>query len=85
MHPGNEVVHQDDRVQWYAFPCKTEVDTSDAVITGTILVCDRMAIVLFDLGSTYSYVSVRFASEFDMSCIYLMPPSMFLPQLESQS
>ena len=48
------------------FPGKNEVEASDAVIRGTILICDRIANVLFDLGSTYSYVSVRFALEFDM-------------------
>jgi len=44
------------------------------VITGTILVCDRMANVLFDPGSTYSYVSMRFASDFDMICDILDAP-----------
>ncbi|WMV19172.1 hypothetical protein MTR67_012557, partial [Solanum verrucosum] len=33
-----------------------------------------MANVLFDSGSTYSYVSVRFASEFDMICDILYAP-----------
>ncbi|WMV30758.1 hypothetical protein MTR67_024143 [Solanum verrucosum] len=44
------------------------------MITGTILVYDRMGNVLFDMGSTYSYVSVRFASEFDMICDVLDAP-----------
>ena len=39
---------------------------SNGFITCTILVFHWMANVLFDLGSTYSYVSVRFASEFYM-------------------
>ena len=30
--------------------------------------------MLFDLGSTYSYVSMRFASEFDMNCDILDAP-----------
>ncbi|WMV14155.1 hypothetical protein MTR67_007540 [Solanum verrucosum] len=38
------------------------------MITGSILVCDRMVIVLFDLGSTYSYVSIQFALIFDVVC-----------------
>ncbi|WMV38729.1 hypothetical protein MTR67_032114 [Solanum verrucosum] len=38
------------------------------MIIGTILVCDRMANVLFDPVSTYSYLSVQFASEFAMIC-----------------
>ncbi|WMV49538.1 hypothetical protein MTR67_042923, partial [Solanum verrucosum] len=53
---------------------KNEEKASNAVITGTILVCDQMANVLFDLGSTYSYVLVRFASEFDMICDVLDAP-----------
>ncbi|WMV33211.1 hypothetical protein MTR67_026596 [Solanum verrucosum] len=53
---------------------KTEAEVSDAVITCTILVCDRMANVLFNLSSTYSYVSVRFASEFAMTCDILDAP-----------
>ncbi|KAH0657756.1 hypothetical protein KY289_026504 [Solanum tuberosum] len=57
---------QDDRAQFYDCLGKNEAEVSDAVITSTIIVCDRMAKVLFDPGSTYSYVSVRFASEFDM-------------------
>ncbi|WMV46258.1 hypothetical protein MTR67_039643 [Solanum verrucosum] len=71
---GKEVARQDDRAQCYAFSSKNEVEASDAVITCTILMCDRMANVLFDLGSTYSYVSVRFASEFDMICDVLDAP-----------
>ena len=85
MQPGNEVVCRDDMAQFYAFPGKTEVEASDAVITCTIIVCDWMANMLFDSVSTYSYVSVRFTSEFAMIMIYLMSPSMFLPQLESLS
>ena len=38
------------------------------VIICTIHVCDRMTNVLFDLGSTYSYVFVRFASNIEMLC-----------------
>ncbi|WMV14705.1 hypothetical protein MTR67_008090, partial [Solanum verrucosum] len=74
MQPGREVARQDDMAQCYAFHGKTEAEASDAVITCTILVCDRMANVLFDLGSTYSYVSVRFASEFAMICDILDAP-----------
>ncbi|WMV09159.1 hypothetical protein MTR67_002544 [Solanum verrucosum] len=51
-----------------------ENEASDVVITCTILVCDRMANVLFDPGSTYSYVSVRFALEFAMGCDILDAP-----------
>ena len=45
-----------DRAHCYAFPGRSEAETSDAVITGNLLVCDCMASVLFDPGSTFSYV-----------------------------
>ena len=45
----------------YALPARPEAESSDVVITGTILVCDRDASMLFDPGSTYSYVSSYFA------------------------
>ncbi|WMV27244.1 hypothetical protein MTR67_020629 [Solanum verrucosum] len=67
-HSGKEVARQDDRAWCYAFLGKNEAETSDAVITFTILVCDQMANMLFNPGSTFSYVSVRFASKFDMIC-----------------
>lgn len=66
MKPGREVPRVDDRSQYYAFPRKNEVEVSDVVIIVTMLVCGRMTIVLFDPGSTYSYVFVRFASYFEM-------------------
>lgn len=50
------------------------------MITCTILICDQIANVLFDSGSIYSYVFVRFASEFAMICDIVNAPSMFLPQ-----
>ncbi|WMV59253.1 hypothetical protein MTR67_052638 [Solanum verrucosum] len=50
LQRGREVARHDDRAHCYAFLSKTEVDASDAVITSTILVCDRMANVLFDPG-----------------------------------
>ncbi|XP_023773747.1 uncharacterized protein LOC111922420, partial [Cyanistes caeruleus] len=40
---------------------RTDASASDAVITGIISVCHRDASVLFDPGSTYSYVSMYFA------------------------
>ncbi|KAH0746358.1 hypothetical protein KY285_008015 [Solanum tuberosum] len=48
VHSGREVARQDDRAQCYAFPSKSEAEASGAVITTTILDCDRMANVLFD-------------------------------------
>lgn len=38
--PVKEVTRVDDTPKCYAFPGKTEVEASDAVITSTILVCD---------------------------------------------
>ena len=43
-----------DRAHCYAFPGRSEAETSDVVITGTLLVCVCMAFVLFDPGSTFS-------------------------------
>ena len=37
-----------ERAYCYAFPGWSEAETSDAVITGNLLVCDCMAFVLFD-------------------------------------
>ncbi|XP_069154406.1 uncharacterized protein [Solanum lycopersicum] len=52
----------------YAFPGRPEAEASDAVITGIIPVCHRPATVLFDPGSTYSYVSTYFAPSLDILC-----------------
>ena len=51
-----------DRAHCYAFLGRSEAETSDAVITSNLLVCDCMASVLFDPGSTFSYVSSAFAN-----------------------
>ncbi|WMV29708.1 hypothetical protein MTR67_023093 [Solanum verrucosum] len=66
--PGREVARQDNRAQCYAFPGKSEVESSNAVLTCTILVCDQMDNAVFDPGSTYCYVSVHFSLGFDMIC-----------------
>jgi len=47
--------------RFYAFPARPDAEASDAVITGIISVCVKDASVLFDPGSTYSYVSSLFA------------------------
>ncbi|XP_070003157.1 uncharacterized protein [Nicotiana sylvestris] len=59
-------VVQSDRAQpqSYAFLARPEAEASDVVITGTILVYSRDVSVLFDPGSTYSYVSSYFATFF---------------------
>ncbi|XP_069145477.1 uncharacterized protein [Solanum lycopersicum] len=64
--PGREAASVDERAHCYAFPGKNEVEASDAVITCTIFFYDRMTNVLFDPGSTYFYVSISFASNFEM-------------------
>ena len=52
----------------YAFPGRSEAEASDDVITGNLLVCDCMASVLFDPGSTFSYVSSSFANGLNLPC-----------------
>ncbi|XP_070029355.1 uncharacterized protein [Nicotiana sylvestris] len=47
--------------RYYALPARTKAISSDSVITSIVLVCHRDASVLFDPGSTYSYVSSYFA------------------------
>ncbi|XP_070034328.1 uncharacterized protein [Nicotiana tomentosiformis] len=46
---------------FYAFPARPDAVASDVVITCIISLCARDVSVLFDLGSTYSYVSSLFA------------------------
>ncbi|XP_070032470.1 uncharacterized protein [Nicotiana tomentosiformis] len=58
----------------YAFPGRTEAVASDAVITGIVRVCRRDAPVLFDPGSTNSYVSSYFALYFRISHDSLSSP-----------
>ena len=63
-----------DRAHCYAFPGRSEAETSDAVITSNLWVCDCMASVLFDPGSTFSYVSSSFATDLDLLCDLLDMP-----------
>ncbi|XP_070036699.1 uncharacterized protein [Nicotiana tomentosiformis] len=49
-------------------------ESSDAVITCVVPVCHRGVSILFDLGSTYSYISSYFASYLDMSHDSLSAP-----------
>ncbi|XP_070046769.1 uncharacterized protein [Nicotiana tomentosiformis] len=53
--------------RFYAFLGRTEAVASYAVITSIVLVCHRDALVLFDRGSTYSYVSSYFVPYLDVS------------------
>ncbi|XP_070037161.1 uncharacterized protein [Nicotiana tomentosiformis] len=54
------------QARFYDIPAITDSVASDAVITGIVLVCQRDASVLFDPGSTYSYVSSYFAHHLDI-------------------
>ncbi|WMV46385.1 hypothetical protein MTR67_039770 [Solanum verrucosum] len=56
------------RSHYYAFSGRPEAKTSDVVITSIILVCHRPATILFDPGSTYSYMSTYFTSSLDILC-----------------
>lgn len=44
------------------------------MIKGIILVCDQMTSILFDLGFTYSYVSIRFVLVLDLTFDILDAP-----------
>lgn len=74
----------DDIAQCYAFPCKNE-ENSDAMIQCTILVYNLMVNLLFDLSSTYSYVSMRFAYDLEILHDILDDPIYNLPHLACQS
>ncbi|XP_070035303.1 uncharacterized protein [Nicotiana tomentosiformis] len=50
----------------YSFAAWPEAIASDAVITSIVSVCHTDASILFDSGSTYSYVSSYFARYLDM-------------------
>lgn len=54
-----------------AFIGRPEAKTSNVIITGILQVCHRPALVLFDLGSTYSYISTYFFTKFDLLCEYM--------------
>ncbi|XP_070057098.1 uncharacterized protein [Nicotiana tomentosiformis] len=58
----------------YAFPAKPEAIASDTVITCIVSVFHRDASILFDPGSTYSYVSSYFACYLDMPRDSLVTP-----------
>ena len=57
-----------ERAHCYAFPGRSEAETFDAVITDNLLICDCMDFVLFDPGSTFSYVSSSFATGLNLHC-----------------
>ncbi|XP_070041310.1 uncharacterized protein [Nicotiana tomentosiformis] len=53
------------QARFYAIPARLDDVASYAVITCIVSVCHREASVLFDPGSTYSYVSSYFAHHLD--------------------
>lgn len=70
-HPKGEGYTSRVHARCYAFRCRPEVVAYDVVIIGIVSVCRREASMLFDPGSTYSYVSSYFASNL---CMYCDPP-----------
>ncbi|XP_015169165.1 uncharacterized protein [Solanum tuberosum] len=54
------------QAHFYAPPARADAETSDDVITGTVLLCQQPALALFDPGSTFSYVSVYYASRLSL-------------------
>lgn len=65
---GKDLSQIDNLVLSYPFLGKTDIESSNTVITGTIYFCDRMAYVLFEPISTYSYVSVQFVMGMNLVC-----------------
>lgn len=66
MQLDKSISCQDDSAHFYDYPHNTETEVSDVVITYTIFVHDRMTTILFDLGSTNSYLLAQFALLFDV-------------------
>ncbi|XP_070031868.1 uncharacterized protein [Nicotiana tomentosiformis] len=73
--PGTSPPAQSARVEvrsgggqahFYALPAIPDIIASDVLITSSVSVCHKYASVLFDPGSTYSYVSSYFAYFLDM-------------------
>lgn len=64
---------------------RNKVEACDAVIIGTILVCDWMTDFLFDPDSTYSYVFLIFVWNFEITCDVLDSPIHVSTLLESMS
>ena len=72
--PGRGNGQTGDRAHCYAFPGRSEAETVDVVTTGNLLVCDCRTSVLFDPGSTFSYVSFSFATGLNLNCELLDMP-----------
>lgn len=52
-----------------------KVESLDDIIIGKILVCRWLVITLFDMGSTYSYVSSYYTLQLELSWEPLFMPS----------
>ncbi|XP_015168356.1 uncharacterized protein [Solanum tuberosum] len=76
---GGRADAQDSGAQahFYAAPAKADAETSDDVITGTVLLCHQPASTLIDPGSTYSYISIYCAPRLSMSLKLLVEPLRF--------
>ena len=51
-----------------------DTQASNAVVTGTLTICSRKVVVLFDSGATHSFVSPSFALYLDMRFNVLNDP-----------
>ena len=51
----------------YIVPGRQEAKSLNAIITGMISACHQLAITLFDLGFTYSYVFAYYALLLELS------------------
>ncbi|XP_059295651.1 uncharacterized protein LOC132048988 [Lycium ferocissimum] len=71
-HDGSQAT--EGRVHLYAFLGRPEAEASNAIITSSISIYDQMASVLFDPGSTFSYVYSYFAVVLDTMCDTLDAP-----------
>ena len=51
-----------------------DAQASNIVVTGTLIICSKQALVFFDLGATHSFVSPSFALCLDMKFDVLRSP-----------
>lgn len=72
-----------DRSHCYTFQGRLETEASYVVTTGTFLVCDRLAFILFDLEPTFLYVSSTFTIGLICIMTYLAYLFIFLIMLVS--
>ena len=55
-----------------------DAQASNAVVTGTLTICSRQAVVLFNSGATHSFVSPSFALCLEMKFDVLNSPLIVL-------